>query len=287
MRALLVVNPHSRRGRRLGKVVRADLTRRGVEVVEKHDAQPIDAIVAAGGDGTLAPLIARAIALRVPIGLVPLGTFNELARTLEIPFDVGEACDAIAAGRTRTIDVARVNGAYYTNEASIGISSRLARLQRPVDKQRFGLLGVAMSALGALGQLGIVRPFRVELAYAGTTARFKAIQLTVANSHRFGGFVSVDGAGIDDGWLDCYAVEIESFRDFLGVAGAIVTGRRRPVPGLRTYRATAFTVTTHHPHRITADGEPAGKTPATFEIVPNALRVFVPPAKTFRPEARI
>jgi diacylglycerol kinase (ATP) len=276
VRALLVVNPQSRRGRRLGKSVREELIRRGIEVTEQRKTRPIDAIIVAGGDGTLLPMIAHAIALRVPVGIVPLGTFNELARTLGIPLDVGEACDVIAAAHTRTIDVARVNGFYYANEASVGISSRLARLQRPADKQRFGSFAVVMSALRALGAFSTVRPFRVDLSYDDKTARFRTVQLTIANSHRFGGVVTVDGAGIDDGWLDLYCVEIDSLWRLLGVAAAIVTGRHKLVPGVRTYRATSFTIATRRPHRITADGEPAGKTPARFEIVPEALRVFAP-----------
>jgi YegS/Rv2252/BmrU family lipid kinase len=274
LRAEFVLNPLSRRGNQLGDAVRAEFARVGVELVESGAlSHGLDAIIVAGGDGTLAGQIPRAIALAVPIGLVPLGTFNDLARTLAIPFDVNGACAVIASGRTRTIDAARVNGAYYVTEASIGISSRLARLQRSEDKQRFGLLAILASLLQAARY---ARPFRAEIAYDGKHARVRAIQLTVANSPRFGGFINVEDAAIDDGWLDCYSVEIENALQFFSVAGAIVTGRRRSARGLRTFRSTAFEVRTHRPHHISADGEPAGETPARFEVLSNALRVFVP-----------
>lgn len=274
MRALLVVNPLSRRGKRFGDAVCSELQRRGVEIVENEASkQGIDAIVVAGGDGTLVRQIPLALELGVPIGLVPLGTFNDLARTVGIPLDLEEACGVIASGRTRTIDAARVNGFYYLTEASIGISSRLARLQKPQEKQRFGLLAIIASVLRAARH---ARPFRAEIAYDGKRERFKAVQLTVANSQRFGGLITVEDAAIDDGWLDLYAVETQSFSQFFALAGVIAAGKRRSAGGLRTRRSTAFDVWTAHPHHISADGEPAGTTPARFEILRGALRILAP-----------
>jgi diacylglycerol kinase (ATP) len=274
MRALLVVNPHARRGRQFGDVVRAELARRGIQTVERASGtDDVDAVVVAGGDGTLARQIGTALERDVPIGLVPLGTFNDLARTLRVPFDVERACAVIAEWRTRAIDVARVNGAYYVNEASVGLSSRLTRLQRESDKQRFGLLAIAASALQAVKHL---RPFHVQVSYDGKRQEFKTVQLTVANSNHFGGFITVDDAAVDDGWLDLYSVDIDRFSRVLPVVVAMFSGKRRPGSGVRAYRASAFDVATRRPRRITADGEPAGTTPASFEILRRSLRLFVP-----------
>jgi diacylglycerol kinase (ATP) len=278
VRALLVVNPNARRGRQLHALLHRELESHGIDVVrelgEPSSGRPgVDAIVAAGGDGTLVHVIRRAMAYGVPVGLIPLGTFNELARTLGIPLDVAGACATIAAGHERTIDVASVNGVYYLNEASIGISSRIARLQLPENKQRFGFLAILATALQAFMHS---RPIAVDIVHDGGANRFKTVQLTVANSHRFGGFFYVADAAIDDGWLDLYSVEIEGVSEAFSVARAILGGKRQSVPGLRTFRSVAFDVITKRRHRITADGEPAGRTPARFEIVPKALRVFTP-----------
>ncbi len=163
---------------------------------------------------------------------------------------------------------------YYVNEASIGISSRIARLQTPEDKQRFGALAVVATAFAALR---VWRPFHAEIAFDGRRERVRAVQLTVANSHRFGGVISVESAAIDDGRLDLYAVDIDTFGQALAVLGAILAGRGRPTArACERYRAASFEVSTHRPHRITADGEPAGQTPARFELLPQALRIFVP-----------
>lgn len=278
MRALLVVNTRSRHGREVGARAFRELTARGVEVVGFPGDPPtptsaFDCIVAVGGDGTIVRRIGRAMQLDVPIGIVPAGTFNDLARTLGIPQDVGAACDVIAAGRERAIDVAEVNGVYYINEASIGISSRAARFQTGELKQRFGFLAIVATALRALRYS---RPMYAEVTYDGTVARFKTIQLTIANSHRFGGLFSVSDAAIDDGWLDLYSLEIDTFREAFSVARVLLQGKRESVPGLRSLRSTQFFVRQHRRHHIVADGEPAGKTPATFRVLPKALRVLVP-----------
>lgn len=273
MRALLFVNPQSRRGKQRAAEVRRALEAQGIEIVASHSPGSVDAVVVGGGDGTLTRHIARALRLDVPVGLIPLGTFNELARTLEIPLEVEAACRTIAAGHTRRIDVATVNGAYYVNEASIGLSSRLTRLQRPADKQRFGFWAIAASALAAFRYL---RPFRAQIEYEGGSVALRTFQLTVANSHRFGGFITAQGAAIDDGRLDLYAIEGEGLLPVWSVSRAILARRWDSGAGLRVYRAPSFSVLTRRPHRITADGEPAGRTPAEFTVHPEALRVFAP-----------
>lgn len=273
MRASLIVNSKSRLGRRHGPHVAGALERRGITLVRDAGAEGVDAIVVAGGDGTFARAIPLALERGVPMGLVPLGTFNDLARTLQIPLELEAACAVIAAAQRRAIDVAEVNGVYYVTEASIGLSSRLTRLQTSEGKQRFGWLAVALSAGAALRYM---RPFHVDVDYDGGCVRLRTLQLTVANSNHFGGFITVGDAAIDDGWLDLYAVEPRGLRGAAAVARALVSKKRFAGDGLRAYRSVRFEVATARPHRITADGEPAGTTPACFQILPRALQVLTP-----------
>jgi diacylglycerol kinase (ATP) len=277
MFAQLVINARSRRGAEEAPQVRAALRERGIEFVEGDWADDVgcdvDCIIAAGGDGTLLSAIGNALDRDLPLGVIPLGTFNDLARTLEIPMNVGGAIEVIEGARERLIDVGRVNGRYFVNESSIGISSRISRLQTPHLKQRFGLLGVLATAMRAFRY---ARPIHAEVVYDGGMEQIKTIQLTIANSFRFGGFLSVCDAAIDDGWLDLYSIDIESAWEAFTIGRAILAGRRQNVPGLRTLRGKRFEIRTRHPHHIEADAEPAGLTPATFEILPKALRVFVP-----------
>jgi diacylglycerol kinase (ATP) len=275
MRVQLLINERSRRGRELGPAVRVALQHAGIDAIERAPAKPasVDAIVCAGGDGTLLSAIDSAIASGVPLGVIPLGTFNDLARTLGIPLDVEAAVRVVANGAARSIDVGEVNGAYFVNEASIGVSSRVARLQTPEIKRRFGVFGVVWTALQAVRYS---TPIRVEVRFGDRSERLRTVQLTIANSYRFGGVLNVQDAAIDDGWLDLYSVDIEGMREAFAVARTILIGTRRDAPGLRTFRAQVFDVVTRRPHHIVADGEPAGQTPATFRVLPKALRVFTP-----------
>jgi YegS/Rv2252/BmrU family lipid kinase len=254
-----------------------ELTQRGIEIVHDPGTVNVDCVVVVGGDGTVYGVLNEIVRRGVPLGVVPVGTFNELARTLGIPFDIAQACEAIATRATRTIDLALVNGRHhYISEASIGISSHIARMQTPQLKKRLGLLAVIATTFAALRYS---RAMHAEIRFDDRIESLKVVQLTVANSHRFGGVVDITDAAIDDGWLDLYAVNIESFGQAFSVARALLQGKRESVPGLQTFRSKQFSVRTRRSHHISADGEPAGKTPAVFEVVPKALRVFVPAGK--------
>jgi YegS/Rv2252/BmrU family lipid kinase len=273
VRALLVLNEKSRRGARDGELVKRTLDECGVECVRDPKARDVEAVIAAGGDGTVVQTLPLAIERGVPLGIVPLGTFNDLAHTLELPMDIAAACEVIKSRRTRAIDLGRVNGVYYVNEASIGLSARIARRQTPDVKQRFGAFGLIAITLQGMRHASTIR---VEIEYDGRKERFRTLQLTIANSGRFGGIIERADASIDDGWLDLYSVEVRNWLQAAAVARKVIARDPRSGRGLRTRRSKAFHVLTQHAHRIAADGEPAGVTPAFFEIVPGALDVLVP-----------
>jgi YegS/Rv2252/BmrU family lipid kinase len=272
MRALLVLNERSRLGMREGPAVCRMLEEAGIRFV-RGLREPVEAVIAAGGDGTLIGAIPLALERNVPLGIVPLGTFNDLAKTLGVPGAIPHACAIIARARTRAIDVGRVNGCYFVNEASIGVSARIARRQTPEVKQRFGVIGVISTTLQTLRD---IRPFSAEIAYDGHLERVRTVQITVANNARFGGIIERTDAAIDDGWLDLYSIEPRNWLDAFALVRKIVVRDPSSGQGLRSRRSTRFTVTTRHAHHISADGEPAGLTPAVFEVLPKALRVLVP-----------
>lgn len=267
-----MLNERSRLGRREGGTVCRALEQAGVTCLREPQAE-FDTVIAAGGDGTVIGAIPLALERNVPIGIVPLGTFNDLAHALGVPTNVQQACEVILGGRTRTIDVGRVNGRHFVNEASIGVTVRIARRQTPQIKQRFGVLAVLSTTLQALRE---VRPFFAEISYDEQSERCRTVQITVANNARFGGVIERADAAIDDGWLDLYSVEPRNWIDAFAVVRKIVARDPSSGRGLRTRRSTKFSIATHRPRHISADGEPAGVTPATFEVLPKALAVLVP-----------
>lgn len=286
MRVLLLLNPKARRGDQFEGELVAAFERSGCEVVrEKLDHSDggaavmqrckaqVDCVAVGGGDGTVISTLRGVLACGLPLGIIPLGTFNDLARTLNLPVDPIEAVGVIAAGKRRPIDVGSVGGKYFVNEASIGISTRIARRQTPEVKKKFGFLGIAGTTLTALRYS---RPFTVTVRYDGREETFRTLQLTIANSHHFGGLLTNKDAAVDDGLLDLYSLEIDSWTQVLPLIGPIARHEIAESKYVRTRKATAFEIVTRRPRDVFADGEPATRTPARFEVLPRAVEVFVP-----------
>jgi len=285
MRVLLMINPSAGRGKERAADVRAAFEDLGCEVLQApfhagaaaeiiaRYRDRVDAAVIGGGDGTLRSAIPAFVNSDVPLGIIPLGTFNDLARALQIPMQPAAAAKAIAEGHHRTIDIGSVNGRYFLTEASIGISTHIARRQTSGVKRRFGFAGILATTLTTVWH---ARPFGVSVAYDEQVERFRTIQLTVANSFHFGGLITNNAAAIDDGKLDLYSLDIERWRDVLPLIGPILNREVRDSPSVRTRCATRFEISTHRPRHVFADGEPATLTPATFDVLPRAVTVFVP-----------
>jgi YegS/Rv2252/BmrU family lipid kinase len=236
----------------------------------------VDAVVVAGGDGSLNAAAPGLVAAELPLGIIPLGTANDLARTLAIPSDPAAAADVVARGRTTALDLGSVNGRPFFNVASIGLSAELARTLTSAEKRRWGRLGYASAGLRVLAR---ARPFHARITHAGVTEEVLTLQVAVGNGRHYGGGnVVAARAAIDDGRLDLYSLEFNNAWKLALMLRAFrqgVHGARREV---RTMRGVAFDVTTRRPRSVNADGELITKTPAHFRVHPAALRVFVPPA---------
>ena len=184
----------------------------------------VDAVVVGGGDGTLISVIDGIRNIGLPFVILPLGTINELARTLDVPFDIPAACALVDLGRARPIDIGSANGTWFFNEASIGLSTHVAREQTGELKSRLGMFAIPIGTLRALRHM---RPFHLTVEWPGGKEVFRTVQLTVANSYRFGGVVENTDAAIDDGWLDLYSIQIQRPWDAFEVVSAVA---RKTVP---------------------------------------------------------
>lgn len=286
---LLAVNVRARRGRDARDRAAAALGARGHEVVIADTRRAadlpaaiarqrgrIDVAAVGGGDGTLISAIGGLRSAGVPLLILPLGTINELARTLAIPPDLDAACALLQTGETHAIDVGCVNGVWFFNEASIGLSTHVAREQTGEVKSRWGMLAIPLATLRAWRSL---RPYHLDVELEnGEHAAFRTVQLTVANSFRFGGIVENTAARIDDGTLDLYSIDLRHWWDPFEILGAVAVKRFPVARGVQTIRGKRFVVRGRHPHHVFADGEPATKTPAEFTVVHNAVSVYVPKA---------
>lgn len=287
-RALLLVNPQSRRGDGpLDGVIDA-LNRAGIEVLRESVATPeevspdiirrageVDRVIVCGGDGSANAAARGILSTGLPLGIIPLGTGNDLARTLGLPLDPVAAAGVIAAGTTRLVDIGEVNGHPFFNVASLGISTALAeQLTRDV-KRRWGRLGYAVAALAVLLK---ARPFRARIVSTGDSVTVLTMQVAVGNGRHYGGGMTVsEDAAIDDGELDLYSLEFPSVWSMALMLPAFISGAQGRWREVRTVRCASFEIRTRRPRKVSADGEVVTQTPARFSVRPAAVRIFAPP----------
>lgn len=234
----------------------------------------IDRIVVAGGDGSVNRALTPVLESGLPLGVVPMGTANDLARTLELPRDVVGACRVIAAGGLRRIDVGRVNNRHFLNVANIGLGVEVTRRLSGESKRRLGVLAYLYSAIDAVKA---VRPFHVEIRCDDRIEHLRAVQVAVGNGCFYGGGMRISHqAAIDDHTLDLYALGPQSVTRLAALVPALRSGRLHEPESVLTMRGRKIDVHTHRPRTVTADGEWAGKTPARFRVLARALQVYVP-----------
>jgi diacylglycerol kinase (ATP) len=290
-RALLIVNSKSRSGAAQREMAMDRLEAHGIETVHlecsrREDLSPlivknakdVDCAIVGGGDGTLNAAAFGVIESGLPLGILPLGTANDLARTLGIPFDLDGAAQVIADGFKREIDLGIVNGEPFFNVASVGLSAELAQQLTRDIKRRYGRLGYAMVALKVLAQ---ARPFRATIRSETENVRVRTLQIAVGNGRFYGGGNAVEqDAAIDDEHLDLYSLELNRAWKLALMARSFRHGRHGAWREVRAVRAKEFDIRTRKPRPINADGEIVTETPAHFSIRPSAVTVFAPPEKS-------
>ncbi|WP_405132776.1 YegS/Rv2252/BmrU family lipid kinase [Nocardia sp. NBC_01388] len=262
----------------------ADTERQVRDTLANPETRP-DAVVAAGGDGLTCVVLQALVGTGVPLGLVPGGTGNDLAREVAIPDDTTAAVDVVLGGRTRTIDLGTVQaeGAtvpmWFATVTGTGFDARVTlranELRWPKGPMRYTVAAL----LELVGKLAV--PYRVELHGSpdhpdGTIVELDAIMVAVGNTRTYGGGMLIcPDAVIDDGLLDLTVVGAMSRLDLLRLLPALSSGKRIDHPAATQYRAASFTLTAPNAP-ATADGDPAGLLPATFHAHPGALEILVP-----------
>ena len=292
-RALFLVNPKARRGSEALDAVRDRLGAAGIAVrLEPFDALPelardivrlreeTDLVIVGGGDGTVSASAMAVIDIGLPMGIMPLGTANDLARTLSIPMDLPAAADVIAAGATRHIDLGTVNGHAFFNVASIGLSTELADSLDNQTKKRWGRLGYAVAATKVMAR---ARPFTARITEKGQSFTARTYQIAIGNGVHYGGGNVVEAnATIDDGHLDLYSLEVSSLWKLAMMARSFRRGSHGAWSEVRTARCIEFDVETDEPRPVNTDGEIVTSTPAHFKVLPRAIEVFAPQAEAPR-----
>lgn len=237
-------------------------------------------VIVAGGDGTVGEVAQALAGTQTVLGVMPLGSVMNVARTLCIPRDLNDAARVIASGQVLAMDLGKVGSTYFLEAAGVGLDAGLFGYFEQLDSRGVDT-GRIRAVLRFLCNLG--RP-RLIVEVDGRRRNVRAPMVSVANAPFVGAAYAIaPDARINDGLLDVVIFRGMSVLRILIHLVAVLGGRRLPPPpGAVTVRARTVRIATRErrPLPVHADGTAVGTTPMQCEVVPGALRVL-----TGKPEA--
>src|SRR5882757_4228109 len=286
---VLLVNPTSGGGRALKilprveaaldsgrvpfRVVRTRSLEHGVDkALTAAEAGELPVVIS--GDGLVGAIGGAIAGGETPLGVVPVGRGNDLARVLGIPTEPEDAIAVVLGGHTRTIDVGEANGHRFLGIASLGFDSDANRI---ANESRLG--GNLVYAYAALRALVAWKPARFTIAIGDQRTRLEGYSVIVANNSAYGGgmYVAPD-ADLEDGEFDVVTIGKVGKLRFLGNLPKVFKGTHVNNDEVQVVRASRLSLSASRPFAVYADGEHLTDLPADLRVIPRALRVLVPPA---------
>jgi diacylglycerol kinase family enzyme len=232
--------------------------------------------ILAGGDGTISGLLPEMLKSRRHFGILPLGTMNLLGRDLGLSGNPEQDAQMLAQGKLRWIDLAVANGKYFHSIAGLGFFAMMAR-----ERENARALFPFSKALGFLwaGAKTVLssRTILVDLEIDDIAVTVEADAVLVTNNHFDGNPWS--RARLDAGSLEVHVLQAKGYRGRIQAVLAVIAGRWRQLPTLKTYQTTHLTLTRRRKRRSTVamDGELRRlENPIVFRIEPAALGVIAP-----------
>jgi diacylglycerol kinase (ATP) len=321
MRSVLIVNPKAKRGRALWHAQRAQacLQRHGWhcelqpsenpehvrQLTERAVATGVDAVLIAGGDGTIHHAVQVLANSAIPLGIIPCGRGNDLVRALGIPLDAEVAAEVIARQNIKAIDLGQVTTAsdegqrtnfsspvprpsplsvpspvprpsprFFCGIVTCGFDSEVADFAHRHRQIPGGWVGYFGAALLLLARY---RFKTVRVRGDGWSFDGETLLVATANCPAYGGGMWIaPTAQLDDGLLHVCIVRATSKWRILRLLPTVFSGEHVREPEVSLHPAKRVHLDSDEAIPLFADGEPVGTTPATVTVVPNALRVFVP-----------
>ena len=286
---LLVANPAARRARRRLAAAREALGAGGARVdvatterpghaaeIVRERAAGYRAVFTLGGDGTAMEVVGALARTGIPVGILPGGTGNLVARALGIPIATRRAAAALLQGDLADVDLGRLSsGRCFAFSCGVGVDARMIRDTPPVWKSRLGIIAYAYVAFRA--SLRNVR-FRVRATVDGETLEREAAAVMVANFGAVLNDLIVLGPGIarDDGKLDLCVFSPASGREALTIAWRLLRKDFSPHRAILYRSGARFRIECQPPQDAQADGELVGMTPVELEVLPRAARLLLP-----------
>lgn len=285
--AALIVNTKSRKGRAAFRDACRLLKEAGVKlVVEKAVRNPRDLpaevrkaveaevpmVIVGGGDGSISSTVDYFVGKKSVFAMLPLGTANSFARSLDMPLDIEGAVGVITRGKIKTVDLGMLDDDYFANCAAIGLSPLIAETVPHGLKKWLGRPGyLAWAAL----QMARFKPFRLTITQGAQIETLDALEVRIANG-RFHGGAELVKTRVDAGEIVIQAITGRLRAKLLWSWGLALIGPDQVRGTVREFRGKEFRIETDPPLPISIDGEVEAKTPVTVRLARRAMLMAVP-----------
>jgi diacylglycerol kinase (ATP) len=289
-RVLLLVNPASRRGARSRERARRAFAAAGVDcdlvvteraghaaVIAAAHGREYDAVFALGGDGTVMEVVGALSGTEIPVGVLPGGTGNLIARVLGIPLDVRKAVPLLLSGDAAAIDLGRIGDRRFAFAAGVGIDADMVERTPARLKRRLGVLAYVLTASkSALKR----ETFAVRAVVDGVVHERQATGVMIANFGAVFRNLITLGPGIrqDDGMLDLCVFSPRTIGDAIRVAWRLWRRDFRTDPCMLYAPGRHIEIETTPPRPFQADGDMLGRTPFEAHVEPLAAHLLIPHA---------
>jgi diacylglycerol kinase (ATP) len=233
-------------------------------------------VAACGGDGTVMDVAAGMLGSDIPLGIIPAGTGNALAKDLGIPLDPLQACSLMVheKSRIRPIDLGVVDDHLFLLRLGVGLEAEITRTAGRELKDRLGSLAYVAATFQAWSQAPVIK-FRLEID--GEIEEVDGLAVMVANAGTLGipGVSLSPAVRIDDGLLDVFVIRRADLNSLAALA-ATVTGAPVQQATLPHWQVREVIITADPLSGVEADGEELGNTPVHISVVPGVVKLIVP-----------
>jgi YegS/Rv2252/BmrU family lipid kinase len=286
--ALLIINPSSRSGQveALDEAVQL-LKSSGFEVsvcesesethlvslIEEYERED-GIVIIGGGDGTISSALEALHTYQRTLAIFPMGTANDLARSLGVPANLLEAAQMIVDGRRERISLAKVNNEhFFINVAHVGLGVDVTRELSSDSKKFFGVFAYLGAFLRAIKQN---KSFKVHIKTDDWQISTKVIHLAIGNGRFYGGGNIVDERStLLDGQLNLFFIKPQPWWQLLLLGPSLRKGALNTTDRIVRKASDKFTIQTSNSKQLEADGEFKTTTPAEFEVIPKAIEAIV------------
>lgn len=250
------------------------------EAVRRLVMEGAERVLVAGGDGSVASAARLLTHTNIPLGILPIGGANNFAAALGLPLgDLNAAAQVLRAGVVRAVSLGEAsNGHRFTETAGVGLFADALALYQGARQDRLKAMGVLCRLLTTFEAASL------RLHLDGKVVCRRALLCTVANTYRMADLIPVaPDATLTDSCFDVVVISDLRLPEVLRYLRAVRRGEHKGLPKVRMYRAREVVIETRDgsPRHVYADDAVIGTTPATFRLLPAALRVIIPPSPFF------